>query len=164
MGAYENLLKLTALRKNRDIMGYVADNLKDLQKEFPNAMANPVCGAQCGSGWKEILRKVLAVYEARGARVAQIKEKFGGLRVYFDAPENGWTEEDAKACLVAEREAESASFKICEECEAPGEKGNHNGWMCTLCKPCFASIDERREKERVEYAAKRKVERESKEP
>jgi hypothetical protein len=57
----------------------------------------------------------------------QIKEKFGGLRVYFSGGDN-YIEG-----LVGM--AESFSYKICEEC---GEKGkpNEGGWISTLCEKC----------------------------
>ena len=57
----------------------------------------------------------------------QIKEKFGGLRVYFTGGDS-YIEG-----LVSM--AESFSYKICEVC---GERGkpNKGGWISTLCDKC----------------------------
>lgn len=57
----------------------------------------------------------------------QIKEKFGGLRVYFSGGD------DYINGLVSM--AESFSYKICEIC---GERGkpNKGGWISTLCDEC----------------------------
>jgi hypothetical protein len=57
----------------------------------------------------------------------QIKEKFGGLRVYYSGGD------DYVRGMVSM--AESFSYKICEVC---GERGkpNKNGWIHTLCEKC----------------------------
>ena len=56
--------------------------------------------------------------------ITQIKEKFGGLRFYYD----GGDEYIAGAVHLAE----SMSYKICEQC---GEKGDLRGvqWLYTAC-------------------------------
>jgi hypothetical protein len=61
------------------------------------------------------------------AKFDQIKEKFGGLRVYFSGGD------EYIEGLVSM--AESFSYQICEEC---GEKGkpNKGGWISTLCENC----------------------------
>jgi hypothetical protein len=60
-------------------------------------------------------------------RLAQVKEKFGGLRFYADdVPEAG---ED----LI--RKAEGDSYHICEECGEPG-KLRAKGWWKTRCANC----------------------------
>ena len=57
----------------------------------------------------------------------QIKEKFGGLRIYFGGGD------DYVDGLVDM--AEAWSYKTCEQC---GEKGSPNktGWITTLCDNC----------------------------
>jgi hypothetical protein len=57
--------------------------------------------------------------------IAQIKEKFGGLRYYTD----GYIDEQMDGMIDF---AESLSYTICEECGAPG-KLRGGGWMRTLC-------------------------------
>lgn len=57
--------------------------------------------------------------------IAQIKEKFGGLRYYAD----GDVDEQMDGMIDF---AEALSYTICEECGAPG-KLRSGGWMRTLC-------------------------------
>jgi len=57
--------------------------------------------------------------------IAQIKEKFGGLRYYAD----GDIDEQMDGMIDF---AESLSYTICEECGAPG-KLRSGGWLRTLC-------------------------------
>jgi len=56
--------------------------------------------------------------------IAQVKEKFGGLRFYV----YGGTEEHRNFI----RFAEAMTYRTCEQCGAPGETRN-TGWMKTLC-------------------------------
>lgn len=60
-------------------------------------------------------------------KFTQIKEKFGGLRIYFTGGD------EYIEGLVSM--AESFSYQVCEVC---GEKGrpNENGWISTLCENC----------------------------
>jgi hypothetical protein len=57
----------------------------------------------------------------------QIKEKFGGLRIYFTGGD------EYIEGLVSM--AESFSYKICEVCGNSG-KPNKDGWITTLCDSC----------------------------
>jgi hypothetical protein len=57
----------------------------------------------------------------------QVKEKFGGLRFYYNGGDefiNG---------LVTF--AQSISLRTCETCGAPG-RPTKKGWIRTMCKPC----------------------------
>lgn len=60
----------------------------------------------------------------------QIKEKYGGLRVYFSGGD------DYVEGLVSM--AEAMSYKICEVCGNKGEC-NKSGWFTTLCEGCRKS-------------------------
>jgi hypothetical protein len=62
-------------------------------------------------------------------RVAQVKEKFGGLRFYVD------NSNEAIDALVDE--AESESYSICEQCGSPGERRD-GGWTKVRCDACQA--------------------------
>lgn len=57
--------------------------------------------------------------------IIQIKEKFGGLRFYYDG---GDREIDGMV-----RMAESMSYRLCEVCGLPG-RPNREGWIRTLCE------------------------------
>ncbi len=101
---------------------------ESLEKEFG---IYPPCASGVGDGWVPLLRELLTGLKAQGydlAGIAQIKEKFGGLRVYLDGsptPEN-----DA---LVAAAEAKSAV--TCEQCGEPGTL-RKAGWWATRCDGC----------------------------
>lgn len=60
----------------------------------------------------------------------QVKEKFGGLRFYYDGGD------DEIRGMV--RLAESLSYRICEECGVMNELVNRNGggWIRTTCPCC----------------------------
>lgn len=114
----------------------IGANLQELLSQFPNSTAYIECGAYCGDGWKDILAKVMPVLEATGARVSQIKEKFGGLRLYWDPPEEEMPFWHRVAVNMAIEQAESASFKTCEQCGAAGKKRNDDGWINMRCDAC----------------------------
>jgi hypothetical protein len=68
--------------------------------------------------------------------VMQVKEKFGGLRFYYDGGD------EAVAGMV--RMAEAWADHSCEECGAPGTSGG-KGWIRTLCPAHRAEADARYE-------------------
>lgn len=92
-------------------------------------------GFMCDAGWHpmihELLDKIQAIVDREGYdfRVTEIKEKFGGLRVYMDCE----TEEISR--LI--REYEQKSFSICEVCGESGKTRDLNGWYKTLCNKCY---------------------------
>ena len=107
-------------------------------------------GIECGDGWYEILSSLCFLINQHERNIQgqteykqkenpdytsdyypvifqQIKEKFGGLRVYYGGGD------DYVDGLVSM--AEAWSYKTCEVC---GEKGSPNktGWITTLCDNC----------------------------
>lgn len=62
--------------------------------------------------------------EMAPVEIRQIKEKFGGLRFYYD----GGDEFVHGAAWLAE----SMSYKLCETCGAPGTRRS-GGWIRVLC-------------------------------
>lgn len=81
-------------------------------------------GVEHGRGWSWITVALMQQALNDGANITQIKEKFGGLRFYYD----GGSEELEK--LVDE--AERLSYRTCEVCGEPG-KERGGGWIQTLC-------------------------------
>lgn len=81
--------------------------------------------AECGAGWAKLYEPLVARCETEGVEVAQIKEKFGGLRFYT----NGGGSDELYAAI---EKAERDSHYICEEC---GESGamRKGSWLKTLC-------------------------------
>lgn len=82
--------------------------------------------AHLPGGWANIARQLqerLAPFVASGGRVLQVKEKFGGLRVYTSG--DGVPELD-DLCEAAE--------KTCVECGAPGTMSSRRGWISPRCE------------------------------
>lgn len=90
-----------------------------------------------GPGWKGILKDSFAKLEAMGWQggVEQIKEKFGGLRMYILEETDGMEE----ICY----EAEMKSLSTCEHCGAPGKRHRGWGWLVTHCHECNAKREGR---------------------
>lgn len=89
-------------------------------------------GIECGDGWFDLIHGLCQ--SIKGANppeefaVLQVKEKFGGLRFYY----NFGNEEIGK--LVGE--AEEESYKICEQCGTRDDVTVEGSWILTLCKKC----------------------------
>lgn len=113
-----------------------------MQEDYPIMFENPYGGFAVGPGWWPILETLCRQIHhhvkwkqeqkekyGRGngcpnVTVAQIKEKFGGLRFYYDGGD------DVVNGMV--RMAEAWAAHTCEECGQPG-KPRHGGWIQTLC-------------------------------
>jgi hypothetical protein len=113
-----------------------------MEQQYPKIFEGHYGGFSCGSGWYPILEKLCANIQShidwkneqfekygRGEAVpqvvaAQIKEKFGGLRFYYDGGD------DTVRGMV--RMAEAWADSSCEDCGAPGQQRN-GGWIRTLC-------------------------------
>jgi len=63
----------------------------------------------------------------------QIKEKFGGLRIYVNSSD--LMEEDYKKVMKIIRNAEDKSYKTCETCGKEGRL-RRKGWMTVECDEC----------------------------
>lgn len=81
-----------------------------------------------GPGWASLVRQA---FEKKfpDCLIVQVKEKFGGLRIYAEGPE--WTPEYGHFLADLERQ----SFLICEQCGGPGLR-RHFNWIQTLCNEC----------------------------
>lgn len=94
-------------------------------------------GIECSAGWGVLLDKLCTDIESeldkdeqikKEFRIAQIKEKFGGLRFYT------YSVSDKIDKLIDD--AEERSFTVCETCGEKGELLKIRGWMLTLCPKC----------------------------
>lgn len=115
---------------------------KRMEERFPKILSGQHGGFAIGAGWWPIIESLCSQIQSyidwkqeqfekynRGEGcqqvvVEQIKEKFGGLRFYYqggDATIDGMV-----------RMAESWAGASCEECGAPGER-RAGGWIRTLC-------------------------------
>ncbi len=96
-----------------------------------------------GRGWFGILKELVEDLIKLGwdRKVAQIKEKFGSLRLY----PGHWTPEFQDR-IIAAREH---SKEICEECGKAGTlRARASGWHATRCDQCWEA-DERARRARV---------------
>jgi len=109
-------------------------------------------GCEVGNGWYELLssvcwrisqhekniedrkriladqpEKIKAELEYIPVKFDQIKEKYGGLRIYFTGGD------DYVDDIISM--AEEYSYKVCEVCGNSG-KPNKGGWISTLCDGC----------------------------
>lgn len=84
-----------------------------------------------GRGWWPLLDEAFDMAERQAVVIMQIKEKFGGLRVYLEP-------ETPSSVLDFTDELERRSYQTCEACGAPGERRTEFGWHKTLCALCAA--------------------------
>ena len=81
-----------------------------------------------GQGWATIIKELWAK-KSEGVRVTGIKEKYGSLRIYFDAP----TREEYDAFELLAEAAEFQSETTCEFCGKPGVI-REGGWLKCTCE------------------------------
>jgi hypothetical protein len=99
-------------------------------------------GLECGAGWKNIidLTHEKLKYIDPEYKIAQIKEKFGGLRYYYDQTvEYGSTASQIMEDIV--RAAEHEASRTCELCgtSKPSDKVEvrvHRYWYFGYCQSC----------------------------
>ena len=89
-------------------------------------------GLECGDGWFQLIFELCEALEKQSdlegvemPEARQIKEKFGGLRIYV----SGTT----KSMLDIIDRAEDKSETICEICGETGKVYKTRGWMKTRC-------------------------------
>jgi hypothetical protein len=112
---------------------------KQMEEKFPLMFANKYGGFAVGAGWFPIIEALCSNIQSHidwwnknhekhpvvpQVVVEQIKEKFGGLRFYYQGGD------DNVHGMV--RMAEAWASHSCEECGAPGERRS-GGWIRTLC-------------------------------
>ena len=122
---------------------------KKMEEQYPKMFANNYGGFAVGQGWYPILEALCANIQnhidwqnknhekhpvVEQVVVEQIKEKFGGLRFYYQGGD------DNIHGMV--RMAEAWAANCCEECCAPGKRRN-GGWIRTLCDMHEAEHQER---------------------
>jgi hypothetical protein len=99
-------------------------------------------GLECGAGWKDIVDHTheKLKYIDPDYKIAQIKEKFGGLRYYFDAS----VEYGSVAYYIMNDIVKAAENEASYTCELCGVQGLSKGvetrvdhyWYYTYCKEC----------------------------
>jgi hypothetical protein len=92
-----------------------------------------------GLGWQPIVKEAVAKIEQLGGRIVQIKEKFGGLRIYYVPTTDSssiWAQIDEIVTEAANR-----YDQICEKCGDAGVRIDLKGWLKTRCKK-HSKLDE----------------------
>ena len=117
-------------------------------------------GFECGTGWWLILHDMATWIEFQVEKngfempeMQQIKEKFGGLRYYYQ----GNQIDDRKAGRLSGY-IEAMENKASETCEICGEKAEikvKNGWYRCQCEPCEANAEDRKVKAGLKYWAEK---------
>lgn len=108
------------------------DSWKRFEEKYPELMQNVYCGFYLPEGWESIVTEAFDKINDYPIRIAQVKEKFGGLRIYYDTES-----EDAESNKYVSdviREAEAKSYKTCLTCGKPGKVDNSKHWIVTLCE------------------------------
>jgi hypothetical protein len=107
----------------------------ELREKYPK-MYDESYDLYVGPGWHKLIEELSHLIQSRinwsiktsnpipQVKMRQIKEKFGGLRIYYDGGD------DAIGGMVDMAEA-IAEF-TCEECGKPG-RYRDGGWIKTLC-------------------------------
>jgi hypothetical protein len=128
---------------------------KRMEERFPKMFSQPYGGFAVGAGWWPIIESLCANIQhhtdwwntnrqdrpvVEQVVVEQIKEKFGGLRFYYQGGDDNVTG------MV--RMAEAWADHSCEECGAPGTRRS-GGWIKTLC--------DKHEEERQEHLRAREM-------
>ena len=117
---------------------------KRMHERFPEMFSKPYGGFAVGKGWWKIIESLCANIQAHidwknerketcnqgdGCEqvvVAQIKEKFGGLRFYYEGGD-----EFIQGMV---RMSEAWAANTCEVCGEPGVTVPTYGWVSTLCE------------------------------
>ena len=116
---------------------------KRMEEKYPKMFSQPYGGFAVGEGWWPIVEALCSNIQhylnwinmnhekhpvVEQVVVTQIKEKFGGLRFYYDGGD------DRVIGMV--RMAESWADAVCEDCGAPATKKTR-GWIRNVCDKHF---------------------------
>lgn len=122
--------------------------LDALSTRYPRLFTNEPLpwGLQIGAGWTHLVTVLCAridtlLRQAPSARfhLHQVKEKFGGLRFYYEI--HGAPADIKQAIRNSVGQAELASNDCCERCGAVGAKGYSSGYLVTLCPRCASTLE-----------------------
>jgi hypothetical protein len=93
----------------------------------------------CGDGWRGLVETAVgriadavAAAPAGSLRIVQVKEKFAGLRLYWQSA--GLSSEIKIAINEAVALASARSICTCEVCAEPGRLFERGGWLLTRCE------------------------------
>lgn len=104
-------------------------------------------GIECEYGWYDIINETLFEINKyckqnkilNKVRVCQIKEKFGGLRIYIDYDKSIWNTRHSYIINEYIMKAEDKAIITCEFCGKPGKLNEKDYWI-TLCWKCKLGV------------------------
>ncbi|RVH69217.1 hypothetical protein CN198_14250 [Sinorhizobium meliloti] len=113
--------------------------------KYPRLIPDPF-GFAYNARWVELLDDFFAVVDrvlpAEAAfQLLQVKEKFGGLRIYYDI-DGAVPDAVSNEIKEANLRAEARSEHICETCGKRGRMSNRGGYYTTICEE-HAEVDGR---------------------
>jgi len=130
--------------KNQNILIEKYPKFFEYLKDLKGPIMPIVFGFECGNGWYWLLSNLMeTIYsycennEKEIPNITQIKEKYGGLRFYY---EGGDDKIDGMVWL-----AEHLSYEICETCGTTENVHQTEGWIYTICDNC------KKEKKKFSY-------------
>ena len=124
---------------------------EQFKAQWPDMFENVYCGFSLPPGWGPIVWRLCQNLErihreenhsstqeeeVPSLKVAQVKEKFGGLRFYVD----GASEAQDKAINFTE----AMSYCVCDQCGTTHDVTSEGGWITTFCQPCRKKQEQRR--------------------
>lgn len=134
------------------------DKIAKLQESYP-FMFTPRTIIECGNGWFNLvdlacraIKREVENAQYLGVEVSftlsQVKEKFGGLRIYYDnscdmgitvdpnVMRKYWNSDGKISGIV--RMAELYSYHVCEECGERGDCDPKAAYLKTECAKCWS--------------------------
>lgn len=106
--------------------------IKDKERRIPIAFFR----IETRDGWYDLIKQACESIKHTSAKFVQVKEKFGGLRIYFEIDSNDPNSDMVRMVLT---QVEEDSFEICEVCGKPGHRRPRQ-YVQTLCEECNEKI------------------------
>lgn len=125
---------------------YLNELFENWKQHFPNLFEGYSRDSfDVPQGWESLVFSFLNRVEETGAKLKQIKQKFGGLRIYVDDYNKYYQEMGMRRFDVGmvASSFEVVSRTICEECGAFGALTRWDRkFVQTLCDTCVVIADE----------------------
>lgn len=146
-----------------DLYAQYKKNLQDARERFPAQFSKPMISCAWPDGWNPLVTRVFSHIDGLRADVywSQIKEKFGGLRLYYDGgpvrldiqtPDSLLSLRASQASVAEDieavvNEAETLSLSTCCKCGGAGVMVSFGGWWLTACETCVPLIQQYRNRD-----------------
>jgi hypothetical protein len=101
------------------------------QKDLPMNKTCMCWGICCGIGWYDLIDEVCQKLSEHPIEFTQVKEKWGGLRMYYQSIDGADVNWEAVELIISQ--AEMRSVETCDQCGDPGTIGG-KGWISCRCE------------------------------